>query len=203
MDNDFGINFSNIPIVNLRIEFNNAYAFVFGEQAERALRPPIQAVEAPMLTWFGMPEDLFTLMLQRAILGIEAYLPAALKDVSAKLGHVSSERWAQIDDPFGLGGRSAVNNIYHRMPSLVRPELSLKHTAPALYERTLLFYKHVRNPLFHGEQLSDAKIDGIRNAFDHVARLYEWIDGWHDPEWIMKGFGFVAGVRSRIAKPID
>lgn len=199
-EDNFGLSFSNIPIINLRMEFNESFQFMFSDQAEQALRLPTRRVDVPLLTWYGMPEDLYTLMLQRAILGIEAYLPGALMTVSAQMGKVSSELFAQINNPFRLRGKSGVEKIYHRMPALVHPELSLLRMDAALYDRTQAFYSQVRNPLFHGEQFSDLKIEGIRNAFDHVARLYEWIDGWHDPEWIVKGFRFVAGVRSRVTR---
>lgn len=196
-DDLFGLRFSNIPTVNLRMEFNRTYAFVFSEKAAEALKPPIEAVVAPMFVWCGMPEDMFTLMLQRAILGVEAYLPAALKYVSAQLNVISKELIATLDDPFSLGGKSAAANIYHRMPAAVHHELSLKHLDQELYERTIRFYRLVRNPLFHGQQLHDTDIHAVRRAFDHVARLYEWIDYWHNPELHMKGLGKIAGVRNR------
>ncbi len=196
-DELFGLRFANIPIMNLRFEFNQSYAFVFDQQAERSLQPPIEAVRAPLFVWCGMPDDLFTLLLQRAVLGVEAYLPAALKFAAAQLGKVSTELFKKLDDPFSLGGASLVANVYHRMPSAVHSELSLRHLDEELYERTRKFYKQIRNPLFHGRQLHDTEIGAVRKAFDHVAQLYEWIDYWHNPELQMKGFGQVAGVRKR------
>ncbi len=194
----FGLKFSNIPTINLRMEFNSTYTYVFSEAAAAALKPPIQAVETPMLIWLGMPDDLMTLLLQRAILGVEAYLPAALKYASAQLGVISKELFAKLDDPFSLGGRTAVSNIYHRMPSAVHTELSLQYLDQELFEKTIRFYKLVRNPLFHGQQLHDTGIEALRLAFEHIARLYEWIDYWHNPELHIQGGGMFAGVRKRL-----
>jgi hypothetical protein len=149
-----------------------------------------------------MPEDLFTLMLQRAVLGIESYLPSALRTVAAQLGSITHELCVQLDDPFALGGKQAVTNIYHRMPQLVHPELSLKFCDESLYERTRIFYREVRNPLFHGEQLADPTIEAIRCAYTHLAALYDWMDGWHDPDWFMKGFAAVSGLPSRFKQKI-
>ncbi|KRH99005.1 hypothetical protein [Curvibacter sp. PAE-UM] len=196
----FGLSFSNIPTMNLRDEFNQTYAFVFGENAEQALKPPIKAIETPMFIWFGMPDDMFTLLLQRAILGVEAYLPFALKFKSAQLGDASEELFAKLDDPFSLGGKKAVTNIYHRMPAEVHPELSLQYRDKELYERTQKFYLRIRNPLFHGCELHDTDVNALRRVFDHVAKLYEWIDGWYDPNHVMKGFGSVSGIRGRHPK---
>lgn len=196
-DDLFGLKFSNIPTINLRMEFNRTYAFVFSEQAGAALMPPIQTVQVPMMVWLGMPDDLMTLLLQRAILGVEAHLPAALKYATAQLGTASKELFAKLDDPFSLGGRTAVSNIYHRMPAAVHPELSLQHFDQKLFEKNIAFYKAVRNPLFHGQQLLRTEIDALRKAFDHIALLYEWIDHWHNPELHIKGGRTFAGVRRR------
>ena len=133
-----------------------------------------------MFVWFGIPDDLMTLLLQRAILGVESYLPAALMYASAQLGVASKEVFAKLHDPFGLGGRTLVSNLYHRMPAVVHAELSLQYLDQELYDKNLIFYKSIRNPLFHGKQLHDTNIDALRNAFDHIARIYEWIDYWHN-----------------------
>lgn len=194
--NLFGLQFSNIPTINLRMEFKNTYAYVFSDRAATALKPPIQAVEMPMFVWRGMPDDLMTLLLQRAILGVEAYLPTALKYVSAQLGVASKELFAKLNDPFSLGGRTVAANIYHRMPTAVHAELSLQHLDQELFDKNLRFYKSVRNPLFHGEQLHDTNVEALRLAFDHIARIYEWIDYWHNPELHIKGGSIFAGVRN-------
>ncbi len=194
-DKLFNLNFSNIPTVNLRLEFKRTFAYVFSDAAAAALKPPIHAIEAPMFVWLGMPDDLMTLLLQRAILGVESYLPAALMHTSARLGVASKELFAKLHDPFSLGGRTVVSNLYHRMPALVHPELSLQYLDQELYNKNLLFYKSIRNPLFHGKQLHDTRIDALRNAFDHIALIYEWIDYWHDPELHFKGGSKFAAVR--------
>lgn len=198
----FGMKFSNIPTMNLRLEFNDTYRFVFSVQAEQALNGPVHPVRTPMFIWGGMPEDLFTLLLQRAVLGVEAYLPGALMHAAAQLGVASKELFAKLHDPFSFGARSAATNIFHRMPAAVHEELSLKHLDQVLYEATVRFYREVRNPLFHGGQLeSHTSIASIRGAFEHLASLYEWIDHWHNPELLLPGFGRVAGIRKSRAAP--
>ena len=193
----FPLKFENIPLINLRMEFNSTYAFIHSQEAESCLKPPIEPVRAPMFIWGGMPDDLMTLLLQRAILGVEAYLPGALIHTSAILGNLSSTLSAKLQNPFAFGGRSAVANIYHHAPAAVHPELSLRHLDKDLYESNVHFYRLVRNPMFHGKQIHDADITHIRSAFDHVAQIYEWIDYWYNPEKLVKGGAAFAGVRAR------
>jgi hypothetical protein len=33
----------------------------------------------------------------------------------------------------------------------------------------------------HGYEVDPRAVDGVYKAFDHLAHLYKWIDGWHDP----------------------
>jgi hypothetical protein len=193
----FALKIENIPLINLRMEFNRTYAFIHSQDAENCLKPPIQPVRAPMFIWGGMPDDLMTLLLQRAILGVEAYLPGALIHTSAILGNLSSTLSAKLQNPFVFGARSAVLNIYHRAPTAVHPELSLRHLDQDLYERNVQFYRLVRNPIFHGKQIHNADVLHVRGAFNHIAQLYEWIDYWYNPEKLIKGGAAFAGVRTR------
>ena len=196
----FGLKFSNIPMINLRMEFNKTYGFLHSREAEECLKPPIRPIKLSLLIWGGLPEDLMTLLLQRAILGIEAYLPGALMEASAILGKMSRELFAKLRNPFSFGSKSAVANIYHRMPSAVHPELSLRHLDQQLYERNVIFYRAVRNPVFHGQQLDHPEISSIREVFLHLACLYEWIDHWYNPEKLWPGGTAFAGVHLRYPK---
>lgn len=194
------LKFNNIPLINLRMEFNQTYEFLYSPEANDCLRPPIKPIRTRLFIWGGMPNDFMTLLLQRAILGIEAYLPGALKQTSAGLGSVSKELFAKLDRPFSFGSKSAVANIYHHMPAEVHPELSLQHLDQALYEANVAFYREVRNPIFHGQQLSDPNISSIQNAFLHLAHLYAWIDYWFEPEKLVKGGKTFSGIHLRYQK---
>jgi hypothetical protein len=193
----FTLKFGNIPIINLRMEFNKTYAFLHSPEAEDCLKPPLRPIKVSPLIWYGMPEDLMTLLLQRAILGVEAYLPGALIHASSILGILSEKLYVKLRNPFSFGSRSAVANIYHRMPSAVHPELSLKNLDQELYERNVAFYRVVRNPIFHGQQLNHPEISSIREVFLHIAFLYEWIDHWYNPEKLWPGGTAFAGVHLR------
>jgi len=134
-----------------------------------------------------MPDDFLTLILQRAILGIEAYLSGAVYVECGYRGTITQELGAKIHNPFRLKGRKTVDNFYDKLPGLFDATASLKVANQKLWARNVDFYKYVRNPLFHGKQISNSSVPGIREAFDHLAQLYEWIDTWHSPENIMRG----------------
>jgi len=196
----FGLKFNNIPLINLRMEFNHTYAFLHSPDAEECLKAPVKPIRTHLFIWGGMPDDFMTLVLQRAILGVEAYLPFALVHTSAILGNASKELFAKFKNPFSFGSKSAVANIYDRMPSAVHPELSLRYLDQALYERNVVFYREVRNPIFHGQQLTQPTISSMREAFLHLAQLYKWIDYWYNPEKLIKGGAAFAGVHLRYPK---
>jgi hypothetical protein len=183
----FDLTFSNIPSINLRLEFDRAHEFVNSPVAERGLKPPIAPIEAAVMTWHGMPEDLFTLLLQRSILGLESYLSSALWHTSAVLGIATPGLTAKLRNPSAFGAKLFVANIYDRMPAAVHPELSLRYQDQGLYQKTVAFYREVRNPIFHGKQLSSPKIEAVRDAFAHLSDVFGWIDHWHPPDIVNTG----------------
>jgi hypothetical protein len=190
---------TNIPLINLRMEFNLCFQFVFNENLEHAIKPPIRPIYTPLMIWLGMPEGLLTLLIQRAILGIEAYIPGAVMHETALRGTLSADLAEKLKNPFSFGGRSTVANFYHRLPAQVDPTFSLKVADKQSFDRTVRFYSGIRNPLFHGKQVNECDLAPVRAAFDHLAQLYEWIDSWHSPEHLIKGGTALANVRARVA----
>lgn len=188
----FRLAFSNIPSINLRIEFDRAHEFVNSSAAERGLKFSTEPIETAVMKWNGMPEDLFTLLLQRSVLGLESYLSSALWHTSAVLGIATPSLAAKIRNPSAFGARLFAANIYDRMPASVHPELSLRYQDQSLYEKTVAFYKEVRNPIFHGKQLSNPDVEALRDAFAHLSNVFGWIDHWHPPEKRYNG-SLVAG----------
>jgi hypothetical protein len=178
----YGLTFQNIPSVNLRLEFDATLEFLNSDAAKSCMSGQHQKVRAPMFDWVGMPSDLFTLLLQRSILGVEAYLPSALGYTMAVLGNLDKSLFAKLKTPSTFGAKSMAANIYHRMPAAVHPELSLRHLDQELYEETVAFYREVRNPIFHGKEIAGASIEPIRQSVGLIGRIYTWIDYWHNPE---------------------
>jgi hypothetical protein len=119
-----------------------------------------------------------TFLVQRAVLGIESYLPAA---TSLELGErklLTRELRAKLKNPFSLGGRGTVENFYHRLPCAIDPNFSLKNADASLWLLNREFYTQVRNPIFHGNEFSHTDVESVRTVFMHIAQLYKWIDRW-------------------------
>jgi hypothetical protein len=127
-----------------------------------------------------MEGGFLALLLQRAITGIESYIPAAVMIEAARRGCIEPEDGELLRNPFVVGGRGTADVYYHRLPAKLCEGISLKLRNPGLWGDNLRFYKQVRNPIFHGKEPTPDSVDGVRDAFRHIARLYEWIDSWHD-----------------------
>jgi hypothetical protein len=196
----FGLKLSNIPLLNLRMEFNQHYALIHEHEFDDYFKGAIRPIRSPYFLWLAMPSDFLTLVLQRAILGLESYIAGAVYMDAGERGKLTAEVAKKLNNPFSLGARSAVDNVYDRLPSIVNPEFSLKEMNPHLWESNRLFYSKIRNPLFHGKQITDPNPHAIRLAFNHLALLYEWIDVWYPPEGLIKGGASFSNVRSRQAR---
>ena len=175
----FGFTLSNIPIINLRKEFEAHFRLLETKQFRVQLYDFSTPVELPQFKWTGLPDDLLTMMLQRAILGVESYLGAAVEYELTKRQLFSEENKEKIKNPFKLGGRTTVGNVYNRLPGFVDDSLQLLKSDPQLYQKIMAFYDSVRNPLFHGFQLQQATLNQMTSAFELIRSIYKWIDSWY------------------------
>ena len=175
----FGLMLSNIPIINLRREFEAHYRLLGTEQFRAQLYDFTTPVELPQFKWTGLPDDLLTMMLQRAILGVESYLGAAVEYELTMRQRFTDENKKKMNNPFRLGGESTVENFYDKLPGLIDGSFLLSNSDPRLYQEVKEFYKSIRNPLFHGHQLAHATPSQIASAFDLIRSIYKWIDRWY------------------------
>jgi hypothetical protein len=173
----FDISLNNIPHINLRNEFVRYYSALNDEDFISQFKGEIQPIKTPYMTWYGMPDDLLTLIVQKVTVGLESYLPGAVFMELGKQGRLK-ENVLYVRDPFKLKGRGTVENYYHLLPSLINDNVSLKNSDLKLYNETKAFYKEIRNPIFHGSELQDQNIIGIKNIFEYLANVYKWIDSW-------------------------
>ena len=138
-----------------------------------------EPVELPGLTWRGLPHDALTYMLQRAILSVEACVAVAAYEEVHTRDLDTPERLAYIEDPNSAPGkRGMAESFYNNLPALVDPGFALQSVDEALWERTKAFYKEVRNPLFHGYQISHPSLDAVIPLFGLLEAVYEWMDSW-------------------------
>jgi hypothetical protein len=177
----FGLRLMNIPTLNLRYEFQDIRMSVSDDAFVSQLGEPGPHLLAP-LKWAFSRDAYMTLLLQRTILGLEAYLPSAVLYEATARGRPLRETLDLTKNPFRLGGRGTAENYYNRLPALVEPDVALSNARPALWPVTSAFYQQVRNPIFHGDQLFEVSVDAFRKALDLISGLYEWVDSWHSLE---------------------
>lgn len=177
------VEIKNIPILNLKKEFlqhnDLIHSEAFKKAAFNSAVKPLQLQLPPML-WNGMPDELFTLMTQRAIGGLESYVVAAVEYELLKAGRLTDDTKNILSDPFKLGG-GAVTVLYNKVPELLSKDAMLSNTSPDLDEKTKKLYKEIRNPIFHGNQLvcSYENYHVLMDAYSHMRLLYSWIDEWY------------------------
>ncbi len=175
------IKMNNIPVMNLRSEFEDYLCLFKNEEFRKSVfNCRLEPVKLPNLSWHGLPHDLLTLMLQRSIVGLECYLCAAVHYELSRRGALSGELAEKLDNPFSLS-RKTVVALYEKLPGLVDNSFKLSSHNQSLYASVDAFYKSVRNPIFHGNQVafSGENYDRVVSAFDLIASVYDWIDSWY------------------------
>jgi hypothetical protein len=140
----FGVTFANLPIVNIRQEFEQHLALLYDSQFRASLLRMQGPVELPNLIWRGLPHDALTYLLQRAILGVEACVGAAVDYEIHTRQMMTPEISSYLSDPNSAPGpRGMAEMLYNNLPSLVDPGHALKCVDESLWARTKLFYKEV------------------------------------------------------------
>src|SRR5436190_9469514 len=142
---------ANIPLWNLLEEFFRLRTTLASEDFRDQLREAgAKPVRTPLFDWHGQADDLLSMIVQRAVLGVEAYISAA---VWSEIGPRRTELNELIGNPFKIvRGSGTALSYYHHLPSLLSATLSLRDSKPELWKRVEDFYRDVRNPLFHGMQ---------------------------------------------------
>ena len=177
----------------MRSEFN-IYAGLFSQKEfrDQFKNTRYKPIALPNMDWGGNSDTLLTLLLQRAIAGIESYIPGAIMIEAGRRGCLEKGDSEFLKNPYKLGGRGTVENYYHKLPSQLCKEFSLKLFDDALWNKNLEFYREIRNPIFHGKEIESKCVDGVFHSYIHIQGLYNWIDSWHNPDNIMPGFGNIS-----------
>jgi len=182
----FGLALENIPIVNIQEEFLAHKALLGDDEFRKKLLNVRDPVETPYLIWKGLPRNLLTYFLQRAILGLEAYVSAAAAWEAKARGLFTDELGQKMEDPFRLRGQGTADVFYNRLPGLLDPGYALERYDRHLWETTRQFYKEIRNPLFHGYQLCRPEAEQVSEAVALLDSVQAWIETWC--RW-HRGFG--------------
>jgi hypothetical protein len=175
----FGLQFSNLPIVNARTEFDHHLKLLRNSEFRESLHAILNPVVLPEITWRGLPYGALTFMLQRAILSLEACVGAAVDGELRKRKVPTAEEEEWLRDPNKIPGqRGMAQMFYNNLPGLVDPAFQLQVVDPALWRNVYRFYREVRNPLFHGDQLSIGPSEPVLEIFEMLNTVYSWMDLW-------------------------
>ena len=178
----YDLKLTNIPLLNLRMDFHNLFQTICSKKFYDQINDNLTPIELPFMIWGGMPGHLMTFLLQQSLTGAESYICGAVFHECGIKGFLNEDTVKKIKNPFILGGRSTANNYYNKLPSLVDPTLKLKKQNVILWDQVTLFYKKIRNPIFHGKEIQNHNIEGVYKSFVLIAEIYEWIDSWHSIE---------------------
>ena len=87
----FGLQFSNIPLINLRNEFNAVYEALHAPHFQQSLLTHQEPTYLPILDWHGFKNELVSFLMQRSIQGIECYLCGSVFNVLGLSGRLTPE----------------------------------------------------------------------------------------------------------------
>lgn len=183
----------NRPIVNLLQGFVNFYnaasdpAWVL--QLENCDRNPSQR---------GFDKDgYFTHLVGALILDFETYLKYAIWMTSALAGRPEIVRRMKSLPP----RTSIVDHLFNNLPRELHPDLPIAEADPdaAMFFRT--FYKEVRNEIFHGNQIMDAKSYDFLCFLEWYRRGYEWLASWGTLELYLEFDGEYSRIKEKRLNP--
>lgn len=186
---EFKTRLGNTPLANLRHEFNVHLALLRNSESRDRLSGPMASpTQTPYLVWLGMPGALLTLLLQRAIAGLEAWVVGAVWTELALADRLRKDTSNALENIGSLKGRGMAEKYYCSLPAMVSQELSLDTANPVLFRRNKVFYRDIRNPVMHGFEIDGKCVDRLHNCFEHVNDMYLWIDSWHDAQSAWQAF---------------
>src|SRR2546430_3734432 len=125
----FGVTFNNIPIVNIRVEYVRYLNYLESGQLRDDLRRELGFLKTPYMIWLGVPEMFLTILLQRTISGLEAYLAHAVQFELARRGKASKQTAAAIDAATSSTRGGGPAGVFHASPSLAEKGFAMRRSA--------------------------------------------------------------------------
>src|SRR6266480_3663013 len=121
----FGVSFSNIPIVNIRVEYLRYLNYLESGQLMDDLGREPGFLRTPYMIWLTFPEMFLTILLQRTISGLEAYLAHAVQFELARRGRASKQTAAAIDAATSSTRGGAAEGLFNAAPSLAEKRFAM------------------------------------------------------------------------------
>jgi hypothetical protein len=192
----FGLTVQNIPTMNLRFQYAHDREIVFAEGLAERLHA-WKFGQGDVTVTYADPDSYFTTLLRTTIVGIECTLQNSTVEELLFSNRLTEELRHAIRHPSILS-RSMADAHYNKIPYCVNANAPLKSYDTTLWNTVQQFYREIRNPIFHGFQLTDVKPEPLRCAFRMFDDIFKWIDSWTDPHRVHK---ILASATFRPLKP--
>ena len=178
-----GISLTNIPLVNLRIEFRHIYQFWMNVEKDSVTSSNrIVSLNTGLMNITAGSFGLITASLQRCLLGLEVYVQHAAKHSYIERHPGGKYDWKSFPKAHQIKGEKRLAaQLFKDIPKLVCEDFSLVSMDNQLYRWLLDFYANVRNPIFHGREIQGIEADALHKIGRNLAGTYKWIDSWYDP----------------------
>lgn len=180
----FGFTVQNIPTMNLRAQYAHDRGMVFADGLPESLHA-WRFGQHEVTVRHACPDSYFTILLRSTIVGIECTLESSALEELLFSNRLTEELRRTICNPRSLARRLA-DAYYNRIPQFVNANAPLKSYNGKLWNTVQQFYSEIRNPIFHGYQLSDVKAESLRSAFRMFDDIFKWVDSWADPHRVQK-----------------
>jgi len=186
---EFGIQMSDLPLINLRIDFNNTLA-LFRSERFRSQFSGHNGKKIPInthyFTWHGRPSVLLSHLLRNAIVSIESAVSGAVIVEALARNMASRDVLEATKNPFSLRGQGTADCVYNLLPKLIDHDYALMKQNEELWEQNRIFYREVRNPLFHAYEVANNP-EAVLNCLEHINDLFVWLNSWHSLENALTG----------------
>jgi hypothetical protein len=205
-DSQFGLEVTNVPAINIRLEFNQLLALFrkdrFRDQFSRAGKP--NPIATPYFVWHGRPAVLLSHLLRESIVGLESAVSAAVLMEALERGVATRAVLEATKNPMSRG-RGTAHCVYNLLPAIIDASYALKTHDEQLWKRTCTFYKEVRNPLFHAYEISQKDPDPVWRMLEFMWEIYGWINWWQPIDRLMSAapIQWASGMIERASSIID
>jgi hypothetical protein len=180
----FGFTIQNIPTINLRQQYSCDRGIVFEAELPKTIHAWRFGLGGQRATvTYGDPDVFFSNMIRTTVFGIESVIRGAVWEELAFTNRMTETVMRSMREE---RAKSMVELYYERLPGYINKSARLKEFDAKLWPTVRAFYTEIRNPLSHGNQLTNVKQESLRGAFEMFDRIYTWIDSWSDPNRIMR-----------------
>lgn len=181
----FGLTISNIPTMNLRSQYMHDRRLILDGDLNNDGLNAWRFEQCRITVAYADPESYFSTLLRTRIVGIECTIECSAWEELLFSNRLTEQLTHSLRNPTSIA-RPLPEAYYNRIPQLVNVNAQLKSYNGKLWNTVQQFYREIRNPLFHGHQLSEAKVKPLQDTFKMFDGIFKWIDSWTDPNRVQK-----------------